>query len=348
MSLSTEHCMPHKTIYTTERSAFHQQRALAAAPPDLDITVLRQPNRETLRAALADAEYLISERVGVINSDLIAAAPKLKLILRLGSLAHDIDLDAARAADVIVCYWPDVGVIRVAEHVMMLMLALAKRLNDVQSIALAASPEWRESRRTDENTFAYNWSGRQGITQLYQRSVGILGFGEIGAELAQRLAGWEVTLLYHKRRRLPLTVETQLGLTYIDRDALITQSDYLVNLLPYSQETHMSLDARTLAHMKPGAFIVSCGSGGVIDEGALADALRAGQLAGAALDTYDWEPLRLDNPLIALAKADYNVVLTPHTAGGSPTADSGADERRAAYTNIVRHLHDQPLLHRLT
>jgi len=340
--------MSHKTIYTTERSTVHQERALAAAPLDLDITMLRQPDRETLRAALADAEYLISERVGIIDVELIAAAPRLKLILRIGSLVHDIDLDAARAVGVIVCGWPDVGVIRVAEHAMMLMLALARRLNDAQAAALAADPTRRESRRTDENTFAYNWSGRQGVAQLYQCTVGILGFGEIGVELARRLMGWGVTLLYHKRRRLPSTVETALGLRYVERDILIAQSDYLVNLLPYTQATSMSLDAQTFARMKPGAVIVNCGSGGVIDETALADALRAGRLGGAALDTFEWEPPRSDNPLVALARSNTNVILTPHIAAGTLTVDDAMDERRAVYTNIVRHLHGQPLLHRFT
>ncbi|MCC6612226.1 MAG: hypothetical protein IT320_02050 [Anaerolineae bacterium] len=339
--------MPHKTIYTTERAAVHQERALAAAPPDLDITMLRQPDADTLRAALVDAEYLISERVGVIDANLLAAAPRLKLILRLGSLEYDIDLEAARAAGVIVCRWPDVGVIRVAEHVVMLMLALARRLNDAQAATLAADPTWRESRRTDENTFAYNWSGRQSIGQLYGRTVSILGFGEIGAELARRLSGWGVTILYHKRRRLPLAVEAELGLNYSEQDALLAQSDYLVNLLPYAPETKLSLNAQTFARLKPGAAIVSCGSGGVIDEAALADALRAGQLAGAALDTYDWEPPHPDNPLIVLAQAHANVILTPHVAAGTLTPQAAAEERRAVYTNIVRHRNGQPLLYRL-
>ena len=90
--------MTHKAVYTTERGTFHQQRALSGAPPELDVAMLRQPDRETLKAALHDAEYLISERVGVIDADVIGSAPQLKLILRLGSLTHDVDLDAARAA----------------------------------------------------------------------------------------------------------------------------------------------------------------------------------------------------------------------------------------------------------
>ncbi len=339
--------MPHNTVYTTERGQFHQERALAAAPPELAVTMLRQPDRETLRDALRDAEYLISERVGAIDADLIASAPQLKLILRLGSLTYDIDLEAARAAGVIVCRWSDVGVIRVAEHVVMQMLTLAKRLNDAQAVALDASPAWRECRRTDEDTFAYNWSNRQGIDQLYERTVGILGMGEIGAELARRLAGWGCSILYHKRRRLPESVEAELALTYTDHDTLIAQAHYLVDLLPYFPETDMSLNAATFAAMRDGAYIVSCGSGSVIDEAALAEAVRLGKLGGAALDTFEWEPIRADNPLIAAARAGANIVLTPHIAAGSYTAAIADRERAADYTNILRHLRGEPILHRL-
>ncbi|MCL4248405.1 MAG: hypothetical protein KJ065_09705 [Anaerolineae bacterium] len=339
--------MPHKTIYTTERSTFHQERALAVAPPDLDIALLHRPSREALRDALADAEYLISERVGVIDAELIAAAPQLKLILRLGSLAHDIDRAAARAAGVIVCQWPDAGAIRVAEHTIMFMLVLAKKLDEAQDGARAARADGHAARRTDENTFAYNWSGVQGIGQLFERVIGILGFGEIGAALARRLGGWGCTMIYHKRRRLPTEAEADFGLAYVERNTLIARSDYLVNLLPYTSETALSLDATTFAQMKPGAFLISCGSGGIIDEAALANALHAGQLGGAALDTYAWEPLQPDNPLVVLANAGRNLVLTPHIAAGSYTPQSSADERRSAYTNILRHLRGEPLFYRL-
>lgn len=117
----------HKTLFTTERGHRHQQAALAAAPAVLDIAMLRQPDKPALMAALADVEYLISERVGVVDADVIAAAPRLKLILRLGSLTFDIDTDAAKAAGVAVCRWPVGSVIRVAEHMVLQMLALSKK-----------------------------------------------------------------------------------------------------------------------------------------------------------------------------------------------------------------------------
>jgi phosphoglycerate dehydrogenase-like enzyme len=337
----------HKTIYTTERALFHQTRALAAAPDALEITMLRQPDRDTLMPLLGETEIFISERAGVIDADMIAAAPHLKLILRLGSFTHDIDLDAAKSAGVIVCTSPDVGVIRVAEHVILQMLTLAKRINDVQRVALEARPDWRESQRTDEDTFAYNWSGRQGINQFWERTVGIIGFGEISAELARRLAGWGCTLVYDKRRRLPESVERALGLQYATRESLLAHSDYVVNLLPFFPETDMSLNADTFAMMKDGAYFVSCGSGSVIDEAALADAVRTGKLAGCALDTYEWEPIRAGHPLIAMAQAGANVLLTPHTAAGSSTGQIADKERRDDYRVVVRYLNGEPLPHRV-
>ncbi len=335
----------YQVIFTTERGQRHQQAALKAAPDSLDITILRQPDKETLLPYLAAAEYFISERTGLIDAETIRAAPRLKLILRLGSLAYDIDTAAAKGAGIAVCYWPVGRVIRVAEHVMMQMLALSKKLRQTEAIALAAGAEWGESERTDEDTFAYNWSKRQDVAGLWQKTIGIVGFGEIGAELAKRLTGWGCTVLYHKRRRLPETVEAGLGLTYVDSQTLFAQSDYVVNLLPYFKSTDLLINAGAFKQMKPGAYLVSCGSGSVIDEAALAEAVKSGHLGGAALDTFEWEPIKADNPLIALAKGGYNVLLTPHTAAGGIAA--AALERKRDYTNILNHIQGKALLYRV-
>ena len=307
--------------------------------------MLRQPDKKTLMTHLQDAEYLISERVGVIDEEIIQAAPQLKLILRLGSLTHDIDVEAARKAGVVVCSWPVASVIRVAEHLVLQMLALSKKLRETEAIALEASSEWGESKRTDEDTFAYNWSAREGVDGLWQKTVGIIGFGEIGTELARRLQNWGVTLLYNKRRRLPPQVEEELNLTYADVGDLFAQSDYVANLLPYFPSTNMWLDDAFFQKMKDGACIVSCGSGSVINEQDLAEAIRSGKLGGAALDTFEWEPIRPDNPLIELAKQRYNVLLTPHIAAGATAMQ--AQERAQDYTNIVNHIEGQPIHNRV-
>jgi len=161
--------LPYRAVFTTERGLRHQRSVVDAAPDLLEVTMLRAPDRETLRRHLADAVYWISERVGTVDADLIEPAPHLQLIQRLGSLWYDIDLQAAQRAGVAVCYWPVLGVIRVAEHAVLQTLALAKKLREAETIALGASPRWAESRRTDEDTFAYNWSGRKEVRELWGR-----------------------------------------------------------------------------------------------------------------------------------------------------------------------------------
>jgi phosphoglycerate dehydrogenase-like enzyme len=298
---------------------------------------------------LPEAEFLISERAGVIDAEIIDAAKHLRLIQRLGSLTYDIDLEAAQAAGVPVSARPVEGSIMVAEHVVMQMLALAKRLGEVKAVAEEARDWGQPSRRTDENVFAYDWSGRKEIAAVYGRTVGILGFGEIGAELSRRLQGFApARIVYHKRRRLPTEAEADLGIVYAPLAQVAMESDSLCNLLPYSPSTDMLLNAAFLAAMKPGAFLVSCGSGSVIDEAALAEALEAGHLAGAALDTFEWEPIRPENPLLPLARdPSKNVLLTPHTAAGRGMPEAGSAVRQADYENIVRLLDGQTLLYRV-
>jgi phosphoglycerate dehydrogenase-like enzyme len=329
------------TLILTQRSRFHQEMIRRAAPPGFQIRFLHPTDRAAIIAALPGVEFLFSDRAGVIDAPLIVAGRDLRLIQRLGSLIHDIDLDAARRAGVPVASWPLLSAIRVAEHAVMLMLALSKRLLEAQAIAASGETWGREPRRTDENTFAYNWSGRRGIGGLWRQTVGILGCGEIGVEMARRLHGWGCTVLYNRRHRFPAFVEAELGIAYAEKEDLLAQSDYLVSLLPYTPETVHYLNAERLARLKPTACLVHCGSGGVVDEPALAEALSAGKLAGAALDTYEWEPLKPDNPLLRLP----NVILTPHIAGGD-TGDYRL-ELEGYFQNARRVLAGEPILHRV-
>jgi len=333
----------YPTLFLTERGRRHQAAALRAAPPELEVVVLRRPDGDTLLAHLKDAVFLITERSGRVDGEMISSAPKLRLILRLGSLVHDIDLIAARAAGIAVCAQPQRGAIMVAEHSVVQMLALAKHLRQVEWAALATR-EGGDSRRTDEDTFSYNWTRQSGIGGLWGRTVGILGCGETGVELARRLQGWNCRVRYHRRRRLPPVVEEELGIRYAEREDLLAESDFLVNLLPYAPETDHSLGRAEFERMKPGAYLVSSGSGSVIDEPALADAIRSGKLAGAALDTFEWEPLSADNPLLRLASSDpgLNLLLTPHTAAGAPPQGS-AFSRADDYAPILQFLRGEPI-----
>ncbi len=325
--------MTPKAVFTTARSARHQKDAMAVAPEGLEVAMLRSPERAELEKALSAATYLVSERSGVVDEAMLAAAPDLRLILRLGELCHDIDLEAARRAGVMVCWQPQEGVLRVAEFTVLQMLALLRRLRESEDLLRQAGDGWVPRRTTDENRFAYNWTRRENLRGLHGLHIGILGLGEIGVALARRLAGWGVTLSYHRRSALPGPVEAELGLTRREPDDLLAACDILVCLLPYSEQTAGWLNAARIAAMPRGALLVSVGSGGIIDEQALAQALAAGELAGAALDTFAVEPIEAANPLLALAEQGANVLLTPHVAGGSP---EDADATFAAMWDPVR------------
>jgi phosphoglycerate dehydrogenase-like enzyme len=335
----------HKTLFLTQRGQRHQQWALAAAPPELDITIRRDPPRSELLALLAEAEFLISERTGAIDAELIAAAPNLRLIQRLGIQTWDIDLAAARTRGVPVCCWPIGGCVMVAEHMLLQILGLMKRLRELMEVAGAGGDWGIAPHRGDEDHFAYNWSQRRGIARLSGATVGILGFGEIGLELAIRLRPFGCRLLYHKRTHLPSHVEAHYGLEYAAPETLATASEIVCSLLPY-QRPEESLNAAFFARMQPGSYFVHCGSGTVVHEADLMATLRSGHLAGAALDTYTYEPLRRHDPLLELARdPTANLILTPHVAAGGITA--GGRGRVEDYDNILAVLSGRPLQHRI-
>ena len=334
-----------QVLYLCPLGQQHQQWRLEAAPPGLHVVMRRNPSRAELLELIPQTEVLITERTGVIDREVIAAGAQLKLIQRIGSLVHDIDLAAAREYGVPVATRPIVGAIAVAEHVMMQMLGVLRRVMSLQPV-LRAPPETftgGPAQRTTEDVFAFNWSGQTQVGLLYGKTVGILGFGEIGAELARRLFGWQCRVLYSKRNQLPPHIEQSFGIAYRDQEALLRESDVVVCLLPYFAETDLWLNAERIALMKRGAVLVEAGSGSVVDERGVVSALESGQLSGAAFDTYEWEPITPDNPLLALANRDpdANVLLTPHI--GSCNDTSSGDYTRF-YDNAVRVASGEPLV----
>lgn len=336
----------HLAVYITQRSPRHQQVALQAAPPELDIAMLESPSRDEIMARLPDAEFLISERSGPVDTEMLAAGRRLRLVQRLGTLTHDIDLDAARQAQVPVCYWPLSGCVMVAEHVVTQILALAKRLREVSHVATEAGDWGQEPRPCDQNYFAYNWSGRTGFRHLADSTVGIVGLGEIGSEVARRLRGFGTRVLYYKRNALPAPVEEELNVDYAPLEELKARSDFLCMLLPHSAATAQMVNRAFLSGIKPGACLISTGASTLVNEAEVAEVFREGRLGGLATDGYVREPIAADNPLLALTRDPMaNVVLTPHTAAGE---HSGSLEMRIPeYTNLRRVLSGEPLQYRL-
>ncbi|HMD87874.1 MAG TPA: NAD(P)-dependent oxidoreductase [Anaerolineaceae bacterium] len=337
----------HPTLFITHRGLFHQQAALEAAPANLEVTMLRTPTKEQILALLPGKEFLISERSGVIDAEMIQTGQDLRLIQRLGSQTQDIDLDVAKAAGIPVCYLPIRTCINVSEHMIMQILSLARRLREMVEVTLSAEDFGQEPTRCTEDTFAYNWSGREDIHSIWQSTVGILGMGEIGFELARRLKGFDCKVLYNKRHPLPAHTERELNVQYASCDELVASSDFVCILLPLLPETAQSMNREFFAKMKPGACFVSSGGSGVIDEAALAEALQSGRLYGAAVDNFTWEPIRKDCALLEPArKPGANVILTPHTAAGTvPSSNIGL--RSEDFKNITHLLINEKLEYRL-
>ncbi len=316
-----------------------------AAPDACTVYILRnsEVSRGELLERIGEADALITERAGVIDREMIAAGKNLKIIQRVGSLVHDIDLQAARDHGIPVCAQPMVGVIAVAEQIMMQMLILLRAGMPLQeTLRQPPAAFGAVSRRTTEDVFSFNWSGTKRVGLLREKTVGILGFGEIAAELARLLQPWRTRTLYAKRQRYPEPVERELSIAYRSPDALIAESDIVVSLLPYSVEMDLWLNAERIATMKPGAYLCHAGSGSVIDERAVADAIRSGRLAGCAFDTYEWEPIPVDNALLTLTREApaANIFLTPHIGSCNDSKLSGYGQ---FFANVMHALLGSPI-----
>lgn len=336
----------HRTVYVTQRAPVHQQVARAACPDQLELVTLVSPSTSEIIDAVAGAEFLVSERARVIDKAIIEAGHGLRLIQRLGVQIHDIDLDAARQAGIPVCRWPLPQCAMVAEHVVMQIMGLLKRTREAERIVTEASTEWGPPQRCDADTFLIDWSRMSGVRQLRDCTVGIVGLGEIGTELALRLVAFGCELLYHRRNRMPGWAEEQMHVAYAGLDSLLGRSDVVVLLLPHAPDTAGIADDPFLSLMRPGSLLINAGASALLDEEAVARAYRSGHLGGVATDGFAWEPVRPDNPLVALA-ADprANVVLTPHSAQAGLVITTAV--RRAEYANLLAILEERPLQHRV-
>lgn len=337
-----------KVLLATNRPPVHQARAIALAPEGAEVTVVSPPTRDALIEALADYDVLVTERLGDIDGEIIGRGKRLRLIQRLGRMTHDIDMTAAKAAGIPVCNWPLPACVMVAEHVVMQILTLARRVREGEDILRRPPATELEPRRCDANYFAINWTKRENIKPLFSSTVGIMGFGEIGIELATRLQSFGCKVLYNKRNRLPEAVEEQFGVEYAGGDEIRAASDFLCLLLPHVESKNGFVDSAFLSGMKPGAFLISSGASSTLNEADVASAYRAGRLGGVATDGWNWEPLLPDNPLLALADDPAaNVVFTPHTAGGSIREEDIRENQKRVWQNIANLIAGKPLKNRV-
>lgn len=263
-------------------------------------------------AALAQADIAVAESLPIGAAEL-AAAPRLRVAQKFGTITGNIDAAACAARGVGVRTLRRRANVACAEHALMLMLALARRLPETanrisipQLQAAGFHPRTYDRRHTANS----NWARIPNLSLLHGTTLGIAGMGEIGRELAQRAAGFGMNMLYYQRRRLPAETESGLHLQYADFDTLLEASDWVVICLPGNDSTRGLFEARRVNTMKPGARLINISRAEIVDRAALINALRSGRLGGFALDPLYEAPGRDDDELLAFR----NVLITPHLA----------------------------------
>lgn len=250
-----------------------------------------------------------------VTRETLAKARELRLVLKVGSRLAGVDLAAAQEAGVHVSLIPAPAHTACAEHTILLLLALAKKLipahqRVVRRPLKEAGPA---PRKAADGAYAYNWAGLDGIGLVHNRTLGFIGMGDVALETAYCAAAFGMKLVYYDQERLTEEEEAEVGLGRRELDDLLREADFVSLHAALTPETANLINAERLALMKPTAFLINTARGGLVDEAALADALRAGRLAGAAIDAWAAEPTPKDNPLLKLD----NVVATPHIAAGT-------------------------------
>ena len=253
---------------------------------------------EELMAIIGDYEAVVVRSATRIRSNIIEHGRRLNVIGRAGAGLDNIDVEAARERGIKVVNCPDANTVAVAELTLALLLGLARHLP-----------------RADASMKAGRWAKKELMgTGLVGKTLGLIGFGRIGRQVAIRAGAFGMKVLAYQRRPNP-EVNRELGVEAVDLAELLPQSDFVSLHVPASPATEKLIGAEQLAQMKPTAYLINTARGAVVDEAALLEALNAGQIAGAALDVYAQEPV-VDS---ALARHE-RVIATPHIAASTEDA----------------------------
>jgi gluconate 2-dehydrogenase len=254
---------------------------------------------EALRPRLADKDGALITGFDRIDGALLDACPRLRAVCNIAVGHNNIDVAACTARGVVATNTPEVLNDTTADLGFALLMAAARRVTESERWLRAG--HWRK------------WQVDQFLGQdIHDATLGIVGMGRIGQALARRGRGFDMTILYNNRSRVPPEVEAALGARRVDLHDLLRASDFVCLVLPYTRDTHHLIGERELALMKPTAVLVNIARGGIVDDAALVAALKARRIAGAGLDVFEGEPalhpgfLELDN-----------VVLTPHIGSAS-------------------------------
>jgi phosphoglycerate dehydrogenase-like enzyme len=251
-----------------------------------------------------------------LSAATLAGAARLRLIQHQGVGYDKTDVAAAATLGVPVALCPAGTSMGVAEHVFLLILALYKQLRAAE--AALRSGRWLQ------------WELRSGSYELAGKTVGLVGLGRIGREVALRARAFAANVIYYDVMRAASEMEQAFGVRFVPFAELLAEADIVSLHLPLTPGTRHVIGTPELERMKRSAVLINTARGPLVDEAALAAALRAGQIAGAGLDVFEMEPLPADHPLVSLP----NVVLTPHIAAG--TADALVVKMKACFANMLR------------
>jgi glyoxylate reductase len=281
--------------------------------------------REILEHEIEQVDGLLCLLTETIDSALLEKAKKLKIISIMAVGYNNIDVDAATKKGIMVTNTPGVLTETTADLTFALMMATARRL--IEASNFVHQNKWK------------TWSPMLLTGQdIYGSTLGIIGMGRIGESLAKRAKAFDMNVIYHNRTRKP-DVEQNLGLVYTDMDSLLEQSDFVCLLTPYTPETHHLIGEKQLSLMKKSAILINTSRGGIVDETALYNALKKGEIWAAGLDVFEQEPVRSDHPLLTLP----NVVALPHI--GSASIKTRITMGHLAATNLLMGLSDQTPIH---
>jgi lactate dehydrogenase-like 2-hydroxyacid dehydrogenase len=254
---------------------------------------------DALKARLAGKAGVLTNAADSIDAGLIAALPGLRAVCNMAVGYNNLDIPALTAAGIVATNTPDVLTETTADFGWALLMATARRVTESEHYL--RDGRWQR------------WSYDMLVgMDVYGSTLGILGMGRIGQALARRAAGFGMTVLYHNRSQLPEATEQALNARYVSKAELLQQSDHLVLVLPYGPESHHAIGAAELNQMKPTATLVNLARGGIVDDAALAKALKARRIFAAGLDVFEGEP-DVHPDLLTVP----NVVLTPHIASAS-------------------------------
>jgi lactate dehydrogenase-like 2-hydroxyacid dehydrogenase len=300
-------------------------RAAIEIPDSFEIEFHGTPEEETLARVCADADVILtSSTYPPVTSRIISRAKRLKLIQVTGSGYDTVDLAAADQAGVPVARVPGQNAKAVAQLAFVLMSILSRRILEADTETKKGNyEEVREKIR------------KEGAYELEGRNLGILGTGPVGKEMAKIGGFFDANLFYYDLVRLSGKEEKELKLTYVDRETLFKTSDILTLHIPLTRETRKLISSKELALMKPGAILINTSRGGIVDDEALIEALKANRLKGAALDAFEPEPIPRDHPFLRVdADLQKRLLLTPHVGGA--TRQAHRRMLQEAIQNILR------------